>query len=112
MSLAIHTEAPPLNADQYGVVRIAGTRIPLERVVRAFLEGQTAEQIAQDYDTLSIATVYAVIAYYLQHRAEVDQYLAAAEADEDKVRAEIEAKFDPTGIRARLMARRSASSDR
>ena len=110
MSLSIHTDAL-LTAATDGVVRIAGTRIPLERVVHAFLSGRTPEQISEDYDTLSVGTVYAVIGYYLQHRAEVDKYLADAEADEDATRAEIETIFDPTGIRERLMARRKSSME-
>jgi uncharacterized protein (DUF433 family) len=97
---------PPLHAADDGVVRIANTRIPLERVIRAFLAGMTPEQIVQSFDVLKIEDVYSVVNYYLHHRGEVDAYLAAAERDAVNVRNEIEKQFDPIGIRARLLAQR------
>ncbi len=106
MTLSIHADTPPLRETEDGVVRIADTRIPLERVIRSFLTGMTPEQIVQSFDVLKIEDVYAVVNYYLHHRDEVDAYLAAAERDAASVRDEIEKQFDPTGIRARLLARR------
>lgn len=100
------TNPPPLEEHADGVIRVTGTRIPLERVIGAFLAGATPEQIAQDYDTVSIQQVYAVVNFYLQHREEVDAYLAQAEQDADAVRGEVEKQFDPIGIRARLLGRK------
>ena len=62
MSLAIASEPVPFAEDTDGVVRIGKTRITLGTVVSAFLEGATAEEIAQQYPTLSLADVYSVIA--------------------------------------------------
>jgi uncharacterized protein (DUF433 family) len=98
---------PPLITTDDGVVRISGTRIPLERVIRAFLAGSTPEQIAQDYDVLTVEQIYAVVNYYLHHRSDVDAYLNEAERAAATTRAEIERQFDPAGIRARLLARRT-----
>lgn len=106
MSLIIHTDVPPLRSAEDGVVRIADTRVPLERVVQAFLAGMTPEQIAQSFDVLRIEDIYAVVNYYLHHREEVDKYVAAAEQEAAQTQDEIERQFDPTGIRARLLARR------
>ncbi len=106
MPLSIQAELPPLRHAEDGVVRIANTRIPLERVVHAFLEGHTPEQIAQDFDVLKLEDVYAVVNYYLHHREEVDAYMMAAEKEAARIRDEIEKRFDPVGIRARLLARR------
>jgi uncharacterized protein (DUF433 family) len=106
MSLLIHADVPPLRQAEDGEVRIANTRIPLERVVRAFLNGMTPEQIAHDFDALKVEDVYAVINYYLHHREDVDAYMAEAEKDAARMREEIENQFDPAGIRARLLARR------
>lgn len=100
------TSPPPLEEHADGVIRVTGTRIPLERVIDAFLAGATPEQIAQDYDTLSIQQVYAVVNYYLQHRDDVDAYLAQAQQDAEAVQEEVEKQFDPTGIRARLLSRK------
>jgi uncharacterized protein (DUF433 family) len=110
MSLPIQAVMPPLVESEKGVVRIRGTRIPLERVVDQFMQGSTPEQIVQDFDTLALKDVYTVIAYYLHNRAEVDAYMAAAEEEEERIRQEIEKKCDPTGIRARLLARRAAQA--
>jgi uncharacterized protein (DUF433 family) len=112
MALSIHADMPPLRQAEDGVVRIADTRIPLERVVRAFLNGMTPDQIAQDFDALKVEDVYAVVNYYLHHREEVDAYLAEAEKDAATIRDKIEKQFDPTSIRARLLARRNPEATR
>ena len=106
MTLPLQGDIPPLCQAEDGIIRVSGTRIPLERVVRAFRSGATPEQITQDFDVLTVEDVYAVVNYYLHHRSEVDAYLAAAEQDAVKTRAEIEQEIDPTAIRARLIARR------
>ena len=59
------------------------------------------------YPSLELAKVYAVIAYYLQHRPQVEAYLWQRRVQADKARAQNEARFDPRGIRERLMARRA-----
>jgi uncharacterized protein (DUF433 family) len=107
MALSIHADVPPLRQADDGVVRIANTRIPLERVVRAFLDGMTPEQIAHDFDVLKVEDVYAVVNYYLHHREEVDAYMAEAEKDAAKIRDEIDNQVDSASIRARLLARRN-----
>jgi uncharacterized protein (DUF433 family) len=110
VALSLQADIPPLRETEDGVVRIADTRVPLERVVRAFLAGMTPEQIVQDLDVLSMKDVYAVINYYLHHREEVDAYVAAANQEGARTREEIEKVFDPTELRARLLARRSAGT--
>ena len=110
MNLRVQADPPPLYESDDRVVRISGTRLPLERVVRAFLAGSTPEQIVQDYDVLSIEDVYAIVNYYLHHRQEVEAYLVAAEKEAEGTKLEIEQQFDPTDIRSRLMARRPAET--
>ena len=100
-------ETVPLATDDHGVVRIAGTRVTLDTVLAAFAKGACAEEIVHQYDVLGLADVYAVIAYYLRHKAHVDEYLAEQETLRQAVRQENEARFDPNGIRERLLSRRS-----
>jgi uncharacterized protein (DUF433 family) len=107
VSLTISTEPTPLETDADGVVRVGGTRVSLDSVIYAFNEGSTPEEIVQQYTTLDLADVYAVISYYLQHRGEVNEYLAARRAQRDEIRREVESRFDPHGIRDRLLARRN-----
>ena len=111
MILPVSLDPVPLTETEEGVLRVSGTRIPLERIVRAFLNGATPEQIVQDYDVLDIKDVYAVITWYLHHRDEVASYLASTEREATKLQSDIERQFDPTGIRARLLRRRSVEAD-
>jgi uncharacterized protein (DUF433 family) len=106
ITLAIKTDPVPLSADATGTVRVGGTRVTLDTVVGAFSRGATAEQIVQQYPSLDLADVYAVIAWYLRNAKEVDAYLSARRDEARRLQAEIESKNDPKGIRDRLLARR------
>ena len=105
--LVIATKPIPLEADVDGVVRVSRTRVTLDTVVAAFKDGATAEEIVYQYPSLDLADVYAVIAYYLQRRPEVEAYLRQRQERRDEVRQQNEARFDPQGIRERLLARRA-----
>lgn len=87
---------------------MGGTRVLLELVIGAFLSGETPEQIVQDYESIRLADAYAVIAYYLRHRDQVDGYMAEREAKAQEVRAKLDAaglSRDMADIRRRLAAR-------
>jgi len=106
MPMPIRAESVPLSADADGVIRVGHTRVTLDTLISAFLEGATAEEIAQQYSSLELADIYAAIAYYLRHRSEVELYLRKRQELADVVRKENEKRFAPQGIRARLLARR------
>jgi len=106
MLLALITEPVPLEEDSDGVVRVKGTRVTLDTVVAAFAEGATAEEIAQQYPTLALADVYAVISYYLRRREAVEAYLQERNERRSQVRRENESRFDLKRVRERLMGRR------
>ena len=58
---------------------VAGTRISLDSVVCAFNQGESPEQILDGYPLLgSLAKTYGAIAFYLDHKLEIDNYLAAS----------------------------------
>lgn len=59
---------------------IKGSRVSLDSIVYAFLNGQTAESIAQSFPVLSLEQVYGAITYYLAHRSQIDAYLSEAQA--------------------------------
>jgi uncharacterized protein (DUF433 family) len=109
MSLAIALEPVPLSTDAHGVVRVAGTRVTLDTIVEAFNEGLTAEEIVQQYPSLTLADVYAVIGYYLHRRREVDAYVEERRRKAEEVRLQNRSRQDALGIRERLLARRSHS---
>lgn len=107
MPITIQPEAPPLRVDDTGTIRVGGTRVTLDTIVIAFLDGSTAEQIVQDFDSIRLEHAYAAISYYLAHRSEVDAYLAVREREAAELRERIEkAQTGMTDIRARLLARR------
>ena len=85
---------------------IAGTRVPLDAVIAAFLDGATLEEIVYRYPSLHLADVYAVIGYYLHHREEMDAYRAERAKAAADIRHANESRFPPEGVRARLLARR------
>jgi uncharacterized protein (DUF433 family) len=63
-----------------GKPRIAGHRITVEDIAIWHERlGQSVDEIATDYD-LSLADVYAALAYYFDHRDEIDQSIAEGEA--------------------------------
>jgi len=64
---------------------IARSRVSLDSVIYAFLEGSSPETIVDSFDTLSLEQVYGAITYYLSHRSEVDAYLKKGEADYDEL---------------------------
>lgn len=101
------TEIIPIQVDAAGVIRIGGTRVTLDTVVGAFKDGATAEAIVDQYPSLDLADVYSVIAYYLRHADEVEHYLLQRKAQADAVRQQNESRFDPRGIRSRLISRRA-----
>lgn len=105
MSEAVTTV--PLSVDQAGVMRVGNTRVSLDSVIHAFNEGATPEEIVQQYTTLNLGEVYAVIGYYLQHSEEIEDYLQQRKAHRADLKKEIESRFDPSGIRDRLLARKS-----
>jgi uncharacterized protein (DUF433 family) len=60
---------------------IEGTRISLDSVVYAFLNGESPESIAQNFPLLSLEQVYGSITFYLSNREIVDAYLEKGEAE-------------------------------
>src|SRR5437867_9781432 len=107
MALTIQTDPIPLRVDEHGVIRVGDTQVLLDIVLREFNNGAEPEAIAHGFPTLNLADVYGVIAYFLRHRKELDDYLHARRQEAEKLRQEIEAK-QPSRVelRAKLLARK------
>ena len=105
MSSAVHALGSVVSTEHDGVMRVGGTRVTLESVVSAFLEGATAEEIQMRYPALRLADTYAVIAWYLANRRQADRYVAACAGSSAAARRQCAARFDPAAFRARLLAR-------
>ncbi len=108
MSLSTAPQPVPLQLDQYGVARVGGTRVTLDSVIAVFKHGSTPEEIAGSFPTLSLADIYSVLAYYLQHRRDVEDYLGKREQEAEVIRTEAERRFNLVGLRERLLARKQS----
>lgn len=104
-AVAIEPEPVPLVRDQADRLMVSDTRISLDVLVADFKRGKTPEAIHEAYETVALADVYAVFAYYLRHRAEVEAYLVEQEREGVEIQARVEATYPPEGLRAELLAR-------
>lgn len=109
MTLTLELPVVPITINVQGVALVRDTRVPIDTVIIAFGQGDTPEEIAQNFPTVTVADAYAVIAYYLQHQAVIDAYMAERRERRDALRATVEQRMDPHGLRARLLARQVAS---
>jgi uncharacterized protein (DUF433 family) len=64
-----------------GRPRIAGTGVTVRRIVIWYQLGLTPEEITTEIPHLSLAQVYAALAYYHANREEIDADIAAEEAE-------------------------------
>lgn len=107
MTIAIVAEPVPLHINEDGVILVAKTRVTLDTVVAVFKQGSTAEEIVYRYPSLDLADVYATIAFYLKHQTEVEAYLQQRQQHSQEIRQINQARFDPQGLRDRLLARKT-----
>lgn len=83
---------------------VSGSRVSLESVIYAFLDGISPESIAAEYfPVLSLEQVYGAITYYLSHRHTIDAYLRQADTEFDALQ---QATSDPAFARKLAQARR------
>jgi uncharacterized protein (DUF433 family) len=71
-----------------GRPRIAGTGVSVRRIVVLYQQGLTPEEIVADIPHLTLAQVYAALAYYHANREEVDSDIAAEEAEANRLEQE------------------------
>lgn len=96
----------PLTLGEDGTIRVSGSRVSLDSVVHQFKLGETAEQIQEDFPSLALRQIYGAIYYYLEHEAEVEEYLRQQEQASDETRRLIDSSPDSAALRERLRARR------
>jgi uncharacterized protein (DUF433 family) len=65
---------------------VAGMRVSLDSIVYAFLDGQTAESIAQSFPVLTLEQVYGTLTFSLANRPAIDAYLRREEAEFETLR--------------------------
>jgi uncharacterized protein (DUF433 family) len=73
-----------------GLPRIDGTRITVNMIVRHAVRAcQAPEEILKSHPHLTLAQIYAALAYYFDNRGEVDTSIA----DADRIEAELRSRF-------------------
>lgn len=71
MTIASHIEIMPGTCA--GRPRIAGHRIRVQDIVLWTEEGQSADEIVAEFPRLSLSDVYAALAFYNDHREQIDK---------------------------------------
>jgi uncharacterized protein (DUF433 family) len=99
----------PLMIGDDGTIRVKGSRVTLEVIVRQFKQGATAEQILEDFPSLNLRDVYGAIYYYLENEAEVEEYLKKQKDDAAETRRLIESESGGGVLHERIRARRGQS---
>jgi uncharacterized protein (DUF433 family) len=97
-----------LTQDVDGYIHLSGHRIGLRELVYYYNEGHSADALLEVFPTLPLAVIHKVIAFYLEHRAEVDAYTAGYESEMERQRAAAARGPDAAELRRRLAARQAA----
>jgi uncharacterized protein (DUF433 family) len=73
-----------------GKPRVAGTRIRVQDIAISHLrEGRRPEHIQAAFPQLTMADVHAALAYYFDHRDEIERQLKESEEFADRMRREL-----------------------
>lgn len=71
-----------------GRPRIAGTGVTVQRIVGWYGLGRSPEEIVDTFGHITIAQVYAALAYYHANRQIMDTQIAADQAEEERLMRE------------------------
>lgn len=94
-----------LTIDDGGFIHVTGRRVGLHHILRAYNEGLSPEEIALEYPSLQLSTVYKVIAYYLEHLDDVEKYVAQHDLAVARHMAQSRPAPSVEELRARLATR-------
>jgi uncharacterized protein (DUF433 family) len=103
--LQVTDEKIPLSQDQGGNVYVTGTRVTLDCLVETFDHGASPEEMAEEYSSLALPDVYAVLTYYLRHQHEVKAHIARQVTASEEARRAHDAAF-PARLREKLLRAR------
>ena len=107
MSVQVKFQAisPPLRWDEAGGIRIGQSRVTIDSLLASYHLGSTPEEIAVQYPVLQLEDIYATIAYYLNYRQQIDNYLVQRCQQAQKQRQQLDRKYNLVGLRQRLLDR-------
>lgn len=97
--------SPPFRWDEAGGIRIGSSRVTLDSILASYHNGSTPEEIAIQFSVLRLEDIYSAIAYYLNHRQEIDSYLEQRDQQAQQLRQQLTQKHNLVDLRQRLLAR-------
>ncbi|HEY7021278.1 MAG TPA: DUF433 domain-containing protein [Ktedonobacterales bacterium] len=56
-------------------IRIKGHRVGIDLILERYKAGMSPEQIAEEFETITLEDIYATITYYLRHKQHLDAWL-------------------------------------
>lgn len=108
-SIVIHTDTSPLRTDPDGSIRVGESQVMLAVLLNAYLDwGWSAEQLAEQFPSITLADVHGVLSYYLRHRQEVDIYLNEWNSSGEQSRSDWQQSTDGQLVITKLRAARLA----
>jgi uncharacterized protein (DUF433 family) len=93
-----------------GNLYVGPSRVTLDSIIVSWQLGQTPEAIQGDFPSVPLSDIYGAIAYYLEHRDEIDAWLREGDALYERQRAAQQAA-DPA-FYARMRERMAAARAR
>jgi uncharacterized protein (DUF433 family) len=98
----------PLTLLADGTIRVTGSRVTLDVIVRQFRLGASPEHICESFPSLALREVYGALFFYLEHTEAVEAYLREQQREAAAIRQQIQASAfsgNTPGLRERLLAR-------
>lgn len=96
---------PHISLTSDGVPVIAGTNTKVVQVVVDHLaNGSDAEEMHREFPHLSLSAIHCALAYYYDHKEEMDEDIARRKRKVDAIKAEVDARQGPSPLRERLRA--------
>lgn len=92
--------------EKEGEYFVADSRVSLDSIVYAWLQGYSPDTIADSFPVLTLAEVYGAIAFYLSNREMVDEYLRQRKVEFEELRQKSveELRKNRPQLYAKLMA--------
>lgn len=93
-----------IEVDDRGVAKIIGSRAKVMQIVMDTMNGFSPEKIHAEYPHLSMAQIHAALAYYHDHKVEVDGQIEESRRYAEEMRAKHPNRFTREELLARLPA--------
>lgn len=89
------------------VIKVKGTRIPIDTIIAAYHRGDTVAEIDSGFPTIGLSNIYAILSYYLDNQPMIDAYIERGEKFAEEMRAKWEALYPPDNLWERLNAHKA-----